>query len=1414
MPANLKITKKRAIKKRTADTTELANKPTMLLVLGMHRSGTSVTARLMECLGGVNSSNQMPTATDNPVGFFEDYDIYQLNENTVLPRLGIKWHSVGFVDWSRLSSQDRSKLALQALEIVRKNYNPANSLSILKEPRIGILLPFWLSVLRHAGYNVKVVCAVRDPISVARSLQKRDGLSTTHGGMLYVTNWLSILNYIQELPVAFVSFEEVFQDPAAVLRKVSEKLQIRPPQDFEVRVHQFASDFIDPALCHHRIESQDLALETDLPPLAIEAYEHLLAAAQFQNIKKTGRFVPNSEKRIASIKPVLEDFDRLLQRLHQENSRNADLQKSYEVTKSIADQSTASIQASQEQARQLIQKEALQRGEMAERLTRLNTEKASLEAALAEAHAQRLSLSTELEHEKTRAADAANLSAKTNAECASLQEQVATAQTQATQFQQRIHELEAANNQLASERGEMAANHSALNTVIRKRDEECANLKNNVEQRFRELADLSKMYLASEERGEVAVTDNIKLKKTISWKTTAPLRFPNQLLKKLSKQERVLRNQRKIILKSGLFDKDFYLKKYPDVAARKIDPIYHYLSYGAEEGRNPSGSFDTIDYLNFYPDVRNDKMSINPFLHFIIYGLKEGRKTIFQSHIDPISKYCEKEESESSLNAELANQSFGHFPHTPMVSVIIVSYNSGKDLEDLLPSIKAQSYHNIEIIVVENGTENNEPLVRSHFENASYLYGHGNIGFAAANNLAFDKSVGELLALINPDTKVDTDWLRDLVEALKIDAGAAVAVPKIRFFERYVDITITSNGEFNVDPTALANQLNYAKWFVIAGAQHAQNFVAGSRDNNVTIRLPVDGSHVRLPIHCQYAQEVRLQKENTRSPLFALSAPGIGDYEISIDLTNDANPQGQWLINNAGSGVRSEGPYDIGFCNYDEGHYDSKAYVQALCGCSALLRRVAIIGRNIFAPEFYAYYEDSELSSWIQNQNYKILYIPTSIVYHKHSTSSSEGSPLWNTLVSRGRDLYQAATQPDQFEIIQSIQNREYSSAVPKSMADTLREYDRDYVKNIKNIASRKRPSVGIYNSYWNTMGGGELHALSFAIQLQEKCDVYLICEEDFDIDRLASYFNLNLSKCRKIVSPHFSSAWTGKYDVFINSTFLSNIFSTAKMSLYIVSFPQEKLDEKTRNNYIFLHNSNYTKKWADKYWGDHKSHVILPILSITIPDFSLSHKEKLILSVGRFTPSGHCKNHHLIIQSFLKATAESKKMDGWRLVLCGSYNESKEEEREYFNALQFLAIGGPVELIPNVEHDTLRSLYEKASVYVHATGMGRDEISEPQLHEHFGISCFEAMSYGCHPIVYDVGGPAEQIKSMGIGSSFRNNKELANKINKYVARRGQEKSNYYALSVQSISIKILINNNNNSMAIINNLILAINKNY
>ena len=74
---------------------------------------------------------------------------------------------------------------------------------------------------------------------------------------------------------------------------------------------------------------------------------------------------------------------------------------------------------------------------------------------------------------------------------------------------------------------------------------------------------------------------------------------------------------------SGLFDEAWYLAEYGDVAQAGMDPVKHYLRYGAAEGRNPSPEFDTLFYLKANPDVADAQM--NPLVHFIRFGQGEGR---------------------------------------------------------------------------------------------------------------------------------------------------------------------------------------------------------------------------------------------------------------------------------------------------------------------------------------------------------------------------------------------------------------------------------------------------------------------------------------------------------------------------------------------------------------------------------------------------------------------------------------------------------------------------------------------------------------------------------------------------------------------------------------------------------------------
>lgn len=77
------------------------------------------------------------------------------------------------------------------------------------------------------------------------------------------------------------------------------------------------------------------------------------------------------------------------------------------------------------------------------------------------------------------------------------------------------------------------------------------------------------------------------------------------------------------ISESGLFDLSYYLRRNPDVEASKINPILHYLEFGAAEGRDPAPLFKTKFYLEENPDIQGSGM--NPLDHFVQYGAKEGR---------------------------------------------------------------------------------------------------------------------------------------------------------------------------------------------------------------------------------------------------------------------------------------------------------------------------------------------------------------------------------------------------------------------------------------------------------------------------------------------------------------------------------------------------------------------------------------------------------------------------------------------------------------------------------------------------------------------------------------------------------------------------------------------------------------------
>ena len=98
-----------------------------------------------------------------------------------------------------------------------------------------------------------------------------------------------------------------------------------------------------------------------------------------------------------------------------------------------------------------------------------------------------------------------------------------------------------------------------------------------------------------------------KLRNSVSWRVTLPLRSVGKAGARLDGWVRkgagavrrvfsVAKGDVRLIEKSGLFDREYYLREYPEVAQSGLDPITHFLKIGAKEGKNPSPYFDTVYY--------------------------------------------------------------------------------------------------------------------------------------------------------------------------------------------------------------------------------------------------------------------------------------------------------------------------------------------------------------------------------------------------------------------------------------------------------------------------------------------------------------------------------------------------------------------------------------------------------------------------------------------------------------------------------------------------------------------------------------------------------------------------------------------------------------------------------------------------
>jgi len=238
----------------------------------------------------------------------------------------------------------------------------------------------------------------------------------------------------------------------------------------------------------------------------------------------------------------------------------------------------------------------------------------------------------------------------------------------------------------------------------------------------------------------------------------------------------------------------------------------------------------------------------------------------------------------------------------PQVSIITVNFNGKKYLEAFFNSVFKLNYpqDKLKVILVDNvSTDDSVELVRKKYPRVKIIRNRAN-NYCQAVNLGIKASPTELVALANNDTRMDRNWLIELVKVIAEDKKIACVGSKI---------------------------------------------------------LTMDG---------------KIQNA--------------GHYEL---------PNFYWGERGAGR-------------NKEE--FDSVEEVTSLCGAAVLYRKSALLEAGLFDEDFIIYGEDVDIALRLRQKNYKLLFVPRSLIYHKfHGTADNEFSRYY---IERNRLLYLAKHYP------------------------------------------------------------------------------------------------------------------------------------------------------------------------------------------------------------------------------------------------------------------------------------------------------------------------------------------------------------------------------------------------------------------
>ncbi|TFL15941.1 hypothetical protein [Jannaschia formosa] len=481
-----------------------------LIVLGMHRSGTSALAGLLNTLGGDGPATPMQATKENPQGYFESERLHRLHDD-MLRSAGTNWCDYRPIPetWLRSSKADEYREYLGAA--IEKEYG-RSGFFVVKDPRVCRFASLWIDLLYEMGVEPIAIHISRNPLEVAESLHARDNFSRDYSYLLWLRHVLDAEVSTRDLRRSFTSYDNLLENWPGVAQKLGDELEIHWPRFSHINAETLNSS-VKQELKHHRISPEAVL---DNPLLSNWLRETF---SIFRNWEKTGENL-DDHARLDQVRQVFnesvialgslvhpwgdvlkaerEASQAKLAEAHARLDEQGKAHEAFEAERAalradrdkVADALTAERKASQAKLAEAHARldeqgkahEAFEAERAALRADRdkvadaLTAEREASQAKLAEAHARL--------DEQGKAYEALK------AECGKLQSEREAAQAKLAEAETRLTEQERAHAALEAERAAMEAERNAAQRALTQKTDEKDELQQHLDLKEGEISGL------------------------------------------------------------------------------------------------------------------------------------------------------------------------------------------------------------------------------------------------------------------------------------------------------------------------------------------------------------------------------------------------------------------------------------------------------------------------------------------------------------------------------------------------------------------------------------------------------------------------------------------------------------------------------------------------------------------------------------------------------------------------------------------------------------------------------------------------------------------------------------------------------------------------------------------------------------